>query len=55
MQTLKSISKIEKSEQILKAYDIKLSVMHLKQLVDKANEMNELKAAQQYIKKFFQI
>ena len=26
--------------------------MHLKQLVDKANEMNELKAAQQYIKSF---
>ena len=53
MQTFKSKSKIEKSEQILKAYDIKFSVMYLKKLVDEANEMNELKAAQQYIKKFF--
>ena len=48
MQTFKSKSKTEKSEQILKAYDIKFSVMYLKKLVDEANEMNELKAAQQY-------
>ena len=44
---------METQNKNLQSYDIKFSVMHLKQLLFNANDINEIQPVYNYIKKFF--
>ena len=44
---------METQNKNLQSYDIKFSVMHLKQLLFNTNDINEMQPVYNYIKKFF--
>ena len=44
---------METQNKNLQSYDIKFSVMHLKQLLYNAKDINEIQPVYNYIKKFF--